>query len=96
MNIMAATFLRVSPHEADGGEIIAKSPSEIPLADLRTLGHPESPIKAIRAKCRDCVHSDSEVRKCVQTSCPLWPFRMGRNPFHGKGTTASEAEEDGA
>ena len=80
----ASPFLHVSPIPTDAGEIIAKSPAEISLADLRTLGHPESPIKAIRAKCRDCVYSDAEIRKCVQTGCPLWPFRMGRNPFHGK------------
>lgn len=87
-------FLHVSPVPADAGEIIAKSPAEISLADLRTLGHPESPIKAIRAKCRDCVYSEAEIRKCVQTGCPLWPFRMGRNPFHGKAADpAGEGDE---
>jgi hypothetical protein len=94
MNAMAASFLRVSPHEADGGEMIAKSPAEISLDELRTLGHPESPIKAIRSKCRDCVYSDAEIRKCVQASCPLWPFRMGRNPFHGQSRGAAAEEEE--
>lgn len=90
----ASPFLHVSLIPADAGEIIAKSPAEISLADLRTLGHPESPIKAIRAKCRDCVYSEAEIRKCVQTGCPLWPFRMGRNPFHGKAADpAGEGDE---
>ena len=25
-----------------------------------------------------------EVRKCVATTCALWPFRMGTNPFRKK------------
>ena len=37
-------------------------------------------LKAIRAKCLDCAYIPSEVRKCVQTDCPLWPLRMGRVP----------------
>lgn len=31
-------------------------------------------------KCLDCVYDPSEVRKCVQTDCPLWPLRMGHVP----------------
>jgi len=55
------------------------------LSDLRVLGHPESPIRAIRAKCVDCCGGyAAEVRKCTAIDCPLWPFRMGVNPFHGK------------
>jgi hypothetical protein len=72
-----------------GGEKVGKLPGFIPLHDLRALGHPESPIKAIRAKCLDCSSGDrSEVRKCVASGCALWPFRMGVNPFWGKGDVA--------
>lgn len=78
-------FLEVSPYASDGGHLIGKLPRSLSVSDLRELGHPESPIKAIRAKCLDCVYSETEVRKCVQTSCPIWPMRMGRNPFYGKG-----------
>lgn len=40
------------------------------------------PMKAIRAKCIDCSGgSVSEVTKCVIPDCPLYPYRMGRNPF---------------
>lgn len=52
---------------------------------MRSLGHPESPIKAIRAKCVDCSGgSESEARKCVSIRCPLWCFRMGKNVFHAR------------
>lgn len=78
-------FLEVSPYEADGNEMIGKNPREISKAVLATLGHPKSLPKAIRAKCIDCSGGQqSEVRKCVATNCALWPFRMGRNPFHGR------------
>ncbi len=59
-------------------------PRKIPLEEW-----PEdterSPIKAIRKKCLDCSGgNDAEVRKCVITDCPLYPFRMGKNVFHSR------------
>ena len=39
-----------------------------------------TPIKAIRKSCINCAGSMGEVRKCPATSCPLYPYRMGRNP----------------
>lgn len=40
-----------------------------------------TPIKAIRAKCLECSgNQPSEVRNCLITECPLYPFRMGKNP----------------
>jgi hypothetical protein len=40
-----------------------------------------SPLKAIRAHCVDCSgQSRAEVRLCAVKNCPLFPFRMGRNP----------------
>ena len=43
---------------------------------------PLTPLKAIRLKCLDCSgDSADEVRKCVIPHCPLYPFRLGRNPF---------------
>lgn len=36
---------------------------------------------AIRAKCLDCSDWQStEVRECTVTICPLWPWRMGKQP----------------
>lgn len=38
--------------------------------------------KVIRAKCTDCVCGQiAEIRKCTCAGCPLWPYRMGKNPF---------------
>ena len=40
-----------------------------------------TPMKAIRAKCLDCSGGHpKEVRLCPVTDCPLWPYRMGKNP----------------
>ncbi len=56
-------------------------------ADLRKLGHTHrSPTKAMRAFCVDCMgNQHAEVRRCTSIGCALWPYRLGRNPFHGSG-----------
>jgi hypothetical protein len=38
-------------------------------------------LARIRTRCLNCVDGPAEVRACAFLSCPLWPFRMGRNPF---------------
>jgi hypothetical protein len=40
-----------------------------------------SKLKAIRARCLDCVDGQAEVRVCTHFNCPLWAFRMGKHPF---------------
>lgn len=41
-----------------------------------------NPIKAIRAKCLDCMCGQvNEVKLCPGADCPLYPFRMGKNPY---------------
>lgn len=47
-------------------------------------GHKKTPLlRVIRKKCLDCCcNQHSEVRKCIITDCPSWPYRMGKNPFH--------------
>lgn len=57
-----------------------------------------SPLKAIRAKCLDCMCEQlAEVRACQSDNCPLWPYRMGHNPnrkgIGGFKQNAEEAEE---
>jgi hypothetical protein len=44
-------YLEVSKFKADNGQLTGRLPEEISLHDLRALGHPESPFKAIRAQC---------------------------------------------
>ena len=53
-------------------------------AVAREAGHkPQSPLRAIRAKCLDCsCYQISEVRLCEAIKCPLWPFRAGKHPWH--------------
>lgn len=43
-----------------------------------------NPLKAIRAKCLDCVYNAQEVKLCVSVNCALHPFRFGKNPFRAK------------
>ncbi|WP_171208384.1 MULTISPECIES: hypothetical protein [unclassified Ruegeria] len=72
-------LLEVSPFASDGGQLIGRDPRDIPAEDffdrLFLVG-----LQAIRAKCLDCALDPKEVRKCVQTSCPLWDLRMGCVP----------------
>lgn len=42
-------------------------------------------MRAIRLKCYDCsCYQSNEVRECPVTNCPLYPFRLGKNPFRKK------------
>ena len=56
------------------------------VAEMRALGHKKSSLLSIiRKKCLDCCcDQPSEVRKCVMTSCALFPYRFGSNPFWNK------------
>lgn len=41
-----------------------------------------SPLKAIRAFCIDCMGgSVREIKLCTAPKCPLYAFRMGKNPY---------------
>lgn len=67
------------------GETEGVDPRRVSKESLRELGHPESPIEAIRAHCVQCSGgSVGEARKCQSLGCPLWAFRMGVNPHHAK------------
>jgi hypothetical protein len=42
----------------------------------------KSPLKAIRKFCLFCSgDSPKEARLCTAKDCPLYPFRLGKNPF---------------
>ena len=72
-------------HQGDGRyEKTGQIPANLSVDELSSLGGPQTTIKAIRALCIECSgDSMSEARKCTAFRCPLWPFRMGTNPFHG-------------
>lgn len=53
-----------------------------------------SPLKAIRAKCLDCCcDQTTEVKLCPASTCPLHPFRFGKNPFRKRELTDEQREE---
>lgn len=41
-------------------------------------------VTAIHAKCIDCQPEGNKVKNCEFTDCPLYPYRLGKNPFRGK------------
>jgi hypothetical protein len=77
----------LTPENESSSQKVGLDPRRIATEDLRALGHPTSPAKAIRAKCLDCCcGSPAEVSRCHIIDCPLWAFRMGRNVYHSKST----------
>lgn len=58
-----------------------------------------TPLKAIRAVCLDCCGgSPKEVRFCQfsgidSPACPLYPFRLGKNPFLKKRVLSDDHKE---
>lgn len=47
-----------------------------------------TPIKAIKAKCLDCCCGQrEEVKACSAKECPLWQFRLGKNPNRSRNMT---------
>lgn len=50
-----------------------------------------TPTKAIRAKCLDCCCGQKdEVKMCPAKECPLWPYRMGKNPNRSRTLTEEQ------
>jgi len=53
-----------------------------------------TPIKAIRAKCLDCMCGQSnEVKLCPIEDCSLYPYRLGTNPYIEKREYTDEQRE---
>ena len=53
-----------------------------------------NPVRVIFAKCKDCCcGSVKEVRLCPAEDCPLWPWRLGKNPYRKKATREYSDEE---
>jgi hypothetical protein len=58
-----------------------------------------TPLKAIRAKCIDCVCGQvREVARCPCLKCPLYEYRMGHRPKGGIDTYPNtvKVENNGA
>lgn len=42
----------------------------------------KSPIKAIKEFCLQCCgYQSNEVKNCTAPNCPLYDFRLGKNPY---------------
>ena len=55
------------------------------------MNNPQSPLKAIRAKCLDCCYNQKdEIKNCPASDCPLFPFRFGKNPYRTKRELSDE------
>jgi hypothetical protein len=75
----------LEPHPVDGPDYpVGRDPrGAVSREDFAACGHTRSILEAVRAKCLDCCcQQPNEVRYCTATFCPLWPFRMGANPFN--------------
>lgn len=45
-------------------------------------------LKTIKAYCLHCVgYKSEEVKNCTGKDCPVFPFRLGRNPYLKGGST---------
>jgi hypothetical protein len=45
------------------------------------MNKPITPVKAIRSKCMECsCYQKGEVMRCEIVDCPLFPYRLGKNP----------------
>ena len=88
------TYIKPSPILSDNGEKIGVASEFLSFRQLEALGHPKSPLKAIRANCIDCCGGSlSEVRKCTVFRCPVWPMRDGLNPFHAQSKHSQNKEK---
>lgn len=55
-----------------------------------------SPLKAIKAKCMDCCcFQYAEVKNCEAFNCPLYDFRLGKNPHIKRNLTEQQRIEAG-
>ena len=52
-----------------------------------------SPLKAIRCFCVECMGGQvREVKDCTAPNCPLYAFRMGKNPYRSRELTVEERQ----
>ena len=48
-----------------------------PMGEMREF-------RDLRKHCLGCAENVAEVRRCAIIDCPIWPYRMGRNPHNPK------------
>lgn len=48
-------------------------------------------LRAIKLKCLDCsTYNINEIKECPVKNCPLYPFRLGKNPFRKRELSEEE------
>ena len=48
-------------------------------------------LRAIKLKCLDCsTYTTNEIKECPVKNCPLYPFRLGKNPFRKRELSEEE------
>lgn len=79
--------------EQETGELLTTSDR---VLAMRTPYDPKNPQEqryrnrvrnrgtAITAMCIVCVGGRKAVAECIDTTCPLWAFRLGGDPFYGR------------
>lgn len=50
-------------------------------------------LQAIRANCLECNGTTKEVELCPCVKCPLYPYRLGKNPNYKKRKLTPEQME---
>jgi hypothetical protein len=82
---------------AADGTVVGQDPRALSTDELRALGHRGKPLlQAMRRRCVDCCGGKKdEVRRCTAVACPLWPYRMGTDPWHPQAKTAAQPEPAG-
>lgn len=82
-------------------ETYGRDPRTISELELSELGFKQKPImQVIKEKCADCCGSEpskprntmDEVKKCTAIECPLWLFRLGKNPLAKKNLTEEQKQ----
>ena len=57
----------------------------------REVSENTNPLRAIKLKCLDCsMFNTNEIKECPVKKCPLYPFRLGKNPFRKKKELSEE------
>lgn len=77
------------------GAVIGQDPRRLSTAELRELGHRGKPLlQAMRRRCVDCCGGKvDEVRRCTAVACPLWPYRMGTDPWQAEAPKAARERQ---
>lgn len=58
-----------------------RNPKQLTPQDLEAEGIRDAqPLSVMRAMCLDCRDADG-VLTCARVHCPLWPYRLGTNPW---------------